>query len=247
MKPKKKNRILFIVATHGDEDFSIPVMERLENICPKDIYGYNWIVGNPEALKENKRFIDCDMNRSAPGKATSKLCEERRVHEITKLSSHYACIIDIHGTKSPCGIVTILPMPSPENIVLAMFVGSPQNFIWYSRLSTKQGSIAQHCECPALALECGNMKDPRIEKRLLTQLKSFLYKKAEGLTIEMLREVKNYQWFQIQGRIAKNKKLKELQEYNGYYSFLTKNSYKGKYCYKAVSINIETKLFHSDE
>lgn len=39
--------LLFIAASHGDEGFSIPVLEKLEKNVPKEKYGYDWIIGNP--------------------------------------------------------------------------------------------------------------------------------------------------------------------------------------------------------
>jgi succinylglutamate desuccinylase len=61
-----KSKFLIIVGIHGNESFSIPILERLEKIYNPNRFGYDWIVGNPLAVSRNARYVDTDLNRCAP-------------------------------------------------------------------------------------------------------------------------------------------------------------------------------------
>lgn len=45
MKNSNK-KILFIVATHGDESFSIGVLKNIEKKFSKKKYGFDWVIGD---------------------------------------------------------------------------------------------------------------------------------------------------------------------------------------------------------
>jgi len=64
-------KILFIVATHGDEKIGVEVIERLRTKKLDRFFDY--LVANPKALEKNTRFIDVDLNRSYPGVRNSRL------------------------------------------------------------------------------------------------------------------------------------------------------------------------------
>src|SRR5574344_1930263 len=97
---KNMLRILFITATHGNEQDGVKVMQQLEKELPKDKYGYDWIIGNEKAYQKNVRYIDQDLNRSAPGDSSSPVYEVRRAAELVKIANSYDVVIDIHGTKT---------------------------------------------------------------------------------------------------------------------------------------------------
>ncbi len=102
---KSQLRALFISATHGDEGFSIKVLDELERKYPKDKYGFERIIGNPKALTKNVRFIDANLNRSAPGKKNSLIYEQRRAFKIMQLTKKFDYVIDLHGGRfklRPC-------------------------------------------------------------------------------------------------------------------------------------------------
>ncbi|MBS3094157.1 succinylglutamate desuccinylase/aspartoacylase family protein, partial [Candidatus Pacearchaeota archaeon] len=68
-------KLVIICCLHGNEIYGLEV-------C-KDQSLFPFILANEKALKENKRFIDSDLNRSFPGKADGNY-EERRAFELTK-------------------------------------------------------------------------------------------------------------------------------------------------------------------
>jgi hypothetical protein len=167
-------RILFILATHGDEGYSIPVMEEVAKNYPKEEYGYTWIIGNPEALEQGVRFTQKDLNRSAPGNPDSQYYEERRAAELMSLSQQYDLVIDIHGSIGECGVTTIIPLPTKENLFLAQEVGVERNVIWYSLSSQSSGPIAQHTTCPSIEIECGPKDSSKTAAALYTVIERIL-------------------------------------------------------------------------
>ena len=147
-------KILFIAAAHGNERDSVKVMRQLEKELPKEKYGYNWIIGNEKAFAVNTRFTEQDLNRSAPGDINSPVYEACRAAELIEYSKKFDVVIDLHGTKTDSGIVTIIPYPTEENIRLAKSAGLSRNVVWYSEKSKIAGPLAQHMPVPAIEFEC---------------------------------------------------------------------------------------------
>lgn len=240
MTPEAK--LLFIAATHGEEGFSIPSLKRLEIEYPRDEWGYDWIVGNPEALKQKKRFTEADLNRSAPGDPNSLLYEERRAAELIEVAKGYDMIVDIHGTVSPCDIVKIIPRPSVENLALAAIFPELVNIIWYSARSLKKGPPVQFIAKPAIEIECA-MTDPEIEEKLFQVLARALLMKRQMNWMKLTAALAQQQWFQVIGRAKSyDPQAKELQplvtEEGVVFPFLT-NQYRETPYYLLKKIKIE--------
>jgi len=137
LKLIKKQQIkqrLFLAATHGNEKIGVEVMEKVQ----KKYKNVDWVIGNPYALKQEKRFIDVDLNRSAPGNIFSKEYEMRRAAELVELGKQYREVIDIHGTDADTGIFIIINKFSKENLELAISMPIKRIVIWESsdRFST---------------------------------------------------------------------------------------------------------------
>lgn len=202
-------KVLFIVATHGNEGFSIPVFERLEKEFPREKYEYDWIIGNPRAQEKNIRFIDVDMNRNAPGDIHASSYEEKRVAEIIQQAQAYDAVIDVHGAVSNCGVSTIVSYPTVDNFVLANQVGCSNNVIWNSKRSLEKGPINQHVGKPAIELECGPKEDPAIGDALYETVAHFLKVKN---TIVFRGDTLN--WYEVIGKRNKSEYLNvELEDF----------------------------------
>lgn len=97
-------KILVIGGLHGNEPLGLEVVERLQK---KPIPGITAIIGNPEALKQNRRFAESDLNRVFPGKENGNV-EERRAVEIMKVADGFDLVLDFHNTTTSgndCGFV----------------------------------------------------------------------------------------------------------------------------------------------
>lgn len=236
------NKILFISSTHGNENFSIPVFEELERDYPRESFGYDWIVGNPKAVEANVRFVDADLNRSAPGNPDSKAYEERLAAELVELSRNYTMVIDIHGTRSDFGIVKIIPYPSFSNLVLAGMFPAKRNVIWYSKSSEKKGPLVQFMHCPAIELECGDKNDPKTALELKKMLVSFLEGLQNGSSIlSQLSKQELYSVYDKESDDTIERKDFEVTTKDGetFYSFLAKNGYANVSYYKMHKVELE--------
>ena len=85
---------LLIVSTHGDEKIGLEAIEQLKKKKLDKFFDY--IIANPKANMENKRFIEKDLNRSYPGNKKSKYYEEKLAYKNYQIALKYKYIIDIH-------------------------------------------------------------------------------------------------------------------------------------------------------
>lgn len=239
---KNKGKILFIAATHGDEGFSVDVFKNFAQRYPRKEYGYDLIVGNPKALKRGIRYIEADLNRSAPGSLTSRVYEEKRAAQIMELSKRYKFVIDVHGTVADSGIVTIIPYPTLPNLLLAAMLPIERNVIWYARSSLEKGPLVQFIDCPGIEIECGPKSSERLKTELETVLSTFLETRAGGNLDQIIDNLKDKAFYNVYGRrdgggdYADFVLAKDGDE--EFYPFLV-DQYPGVACYKMKKVNFE--------
>ena len=235
--------ILFIAATHGDEEFSIPVLEKLAEQYPKAQYGYDWVIGNPKALAQRKRYTEKDLNRSAPGDKDSPYYEERRAAELVELSKTCDLMIDLHGSAGDCGVVTLIPLPSRENIQLAQSIPLRRNVIWYAESSRKAGPTVQHAACPALEIECGPKAKPSTAEELYDALEKIVISNKAGTFFEQPTDTEQ-EVYDVYGLIKSEYDLSlqdsaEATVDGETFTPFMSNQYPGILCYKMRRIDPE--------
>ncbi|MEI6691054.1 MAG: succinylglutamate desuccinylase/aspartoacylase family protein [bacterium] len=164
--PSIKENILLIAATHGNEGFSLPVIQKLAAE-----FEVTYIVGNPRALKQNVRGTDGDLNRSGPGNRQSKIYEQRRAATIIKKASRYNVTIDVHGTVSNSGIFLILSDPNWENIELVKTLDVVNVVMWPGLMPT--GPMSQFIP-RCFEIECVPKDSPQIALELKRILRRYL-------------------------------------------------------------------------
>lgn len=236
-------KILFITATHGDEGFSVEIMRQVSKIFPKQVYGYDWIIGNPKAYARNVRFLEKDLNRSAPGNSKSIYYEIKRAKEIIELSREYECVIDIHGTVSDLGIASIVTNPTIQNLYFASMLPIKKRVVWYSKSSLLSGPITRFAKCPAIELECGPKDSKIIWKRLTKTIGRILEEMQGGKIQKRIPCLKGSdEFYVVYGRLTDTttklidfKKTKDGKE--SFYPFLS-NQYSEIASYKMQKISI---------
>jgi succinylglutamate desuccinylase len=192
-----KKDILFIYRTHGDEgvgEYALKVLAKQKRTVTN--VTYDTIIGNPEAKKKDIRFIDCDLNRSAPGSQNSKLYEKRRAAQLLRTAQNYKAIVDLHGATAHSGIFTIVTNPTKKNLELALALPIKHIVIWKSTAPSKTGPITQFVN-RGVEIECG----PQNSKKIIAKLAAIL-----GLiTSRGLRAVDSSQKeiFVVYGKIIK--------------------------------------------
>ncbi|MFA6535912.1 MAG: succinylglutamate desuccinylase/aspartoacylase family protein [Candidatus Paceibacterota bacterium] len=106
---KKLTSILINGGTHGTESLGQRVIASLKEL---DLSKgrVDFMIANERAVKERKRFIESDLNRSFPGRKDGTY-EERLAHQLLPRIKSYDVVIDVHSTESElksCVIVTKL-------------------------------------------------------------------------------------------------------------------------------------------
>jgi len=192
-----KKDILFIAATHGDEPIGKQILERIE-----DNSIFELEIGNPKALIQKKRFLESDLNRSAPGNPKSSLYEERRAYEILKKSKNYKYTIDIHGSIKDNGIFIIITNPTRENLKLASLLNIQNIVIWPSE-NEQAGALSQYFSC-GIEIECGEKTDPRVMNKLEKILRDFLTHYTERENTDWKERLNKRRLFYMDGPIRPN-------------------------------------------
>lgn len=231
--------ILFVCATHGDEGFSVEVLEDLQKTYDPKEYGYDWIIGNPLALELGVRFVDTDLNRVAPGNPESQYYEDRRAAEIILLSQQYDAVIDIHGSVADCGIVTIVPYPTADNLALAKSIPVDRNVVWYAEESVISGPLTQHTLCPAVEIECGPKDSEDIKAKLRELVGKIIVANLTGqsdLVSPELFTVYGMEMGEFDESVADFREIKRNGE--SFYPFMS-NQYPGTLCYKLNRVSEE--------
>lgn len=95
-----QHTIAIIAALHGDETEGIDILEKLKPLLTeKELskHTFYFVIGNPVALQEKKRFVQLDMNRIFPGNKNGNT-EEQRAAELCAFLKNMDLVIDIHST-----------------------------------------------------------------------------------------------------------------------------------------------------
>lgn len=242
----KNKKFLIVVATHGDEIFSLPAVQKLKKQFPNK---FDYIIGNLKALKQKKRFTDIDLNRVAPGKKNSKLYEEKRVFEIIEKTKNFQFMLDIHGTSSQSGIFTLVTNPTSSNMFLAYSLPIQKIVIWGSKNNGRStGPISRFVSC-GVGIECGPMNSLNTKEELYKKLESFI--KSPKINYQ---EINKKDLYQVFGNIKENdvngkvkKRLKDFKEINindqKFFPLLV-NQYKSEkiVCYKLKKVDFYEKF-----
>ena len=119
-----------------------------------------FILGNPEAYRKYKRYINSDLNRSFLNNLNSN-CEVNRAKEITKFIdsvSRKTIIIDLHSVSS--GTIQMLAYKEEskdDNEIIKLFGNIGTHFMFHNK--HLNGTLIDYAQSKGLkcySLECGN-------------------------------------------------------------------------------------------
>lgn len=244
IKNSQQKQLLFIAATHGNEKIGVEVMKKAQ----KKFVDVDWIVGNPNAFSKKIRYIDTDLNRSAPGGRSSNKYEMRRAAELIIESEKYREVIDIHGTNANTGIFTIINKFSRDNLNLAISLPIKRIVIWERSDRFTTGPITNYVKT-GLEIEAGPQDSPQI-KRQLQEIIEKIIKNSEKNENGSLVEEKEF--YYVTGKLMATGKApvswREFKRvsYQGQTFFpLLINRYDGRWCYQMKKVSwseIEVRL-----
>ncbi len=105
-KQKERIDLTLMGAVHGNEIIGLFILcELFEKILKGDLQpkiNVAFILGNREALKQDVRFTEKDLNRSfQKNKKHASSHEERRAHEIESILEKTSFLVDFHQTQTP--------------------------------------------------------------------------------------------------------------------------------------------------
>lgn len=240
----KNKQLLFIAATHGNEKIGVEVMRKVQ----KKFADVNWVVGNPKALFKKIRYIDTDLNRSAPGDISSNKYEIRRAAELFKESEPYCEVIDIHGTVANTGIFTIINKFSRENLALAVSLPIERIVIWERSDRFSSGPITNYVKT-GLEIEAGPQDSFQIKKQLQEIVEKII---INGEINKVAGNVENKEFYYVTGKLMATGKApaswREFKRVNyqgqTFYPLLI-NRYDGRWCYQMKKVSwseIEVRL-----
>lgn len=159
--------ILLIGGTHGDERTGVDLVKYFEQNPSQHI---ETLIANINAVKQNIRFVETDMNRSV-GKQTPISYEEILVKELELVIKKSKLIIEFHNTtasSNTCAIVTT--EPNQLHYFLAHHFGLNKILIMPA-----QGSLSSLNSKKFFSLEISN-DDIKFSntQNLITKLKSLI-------------------------------------------------------------------------
>lgn len=250
-----KKKILIIYQTHGDEPIGSDVVSILQTNEDLTKY-YDCIIGNPEAVKKNVRYIDEDLNRVGNKSLNPQSYESKRSKELIKIISNYEYVIDIHETKSSDDIMLIISNWSLNRYKSLLFCPVEKVIFWPpSNIST--GSIINHCS-NGFEIEVGTKTT---YKEKIKEVLLILQKTIESI-VENNNTNDNKKYFGVYEEITKSD-LREgiiLKNFNEYCSrdgesfyplcfgkYLGKIGYKMKRIDKYVNTNTLTEITISSQ
>jgi succinylglutamate desuccinylase len=151
-----QEKILIIGGTHGNEQTGIRVVNQL---IQNPISGIRAIKANPEAVEQNKRFIDTDLNRSFGSVDALSGNESDIVQKMSELRNLYDqasnTVIDFHNTSCDTKCAILCSNPNDRMVSLVRHFGFDKAVIFPSGGSF----VGEFKNAEAFGLEFSN-QDP---------------------------------------------------------------------------------------
>lgn len=89
--------VAIVGCVHGDEKIGAEVIKILQRKLKAENVSIKYILANEEAFRQNKRFIESDLNRSFPGDFDGTREQEIAYSLMGELGG-VSCVVDIHST-----------------------------------------------------------------------------------------------------------------------------------------------------
>jgi len=152
-----KNKIAVVGCLHGNEKIGKYVIDTLQQIEFEN-FDMRCILANGEAMEQDKRYIDTDLNRCFPGKNDGNH-EERLAASLVERIKNSDYVIDIHSTVSKTRDFAIITSESPEVMKLASYIPL-ETVVFMEPVIAKGGSLIDHARC-GVSIEFDCRRDRR--------------------------------------------------------------------------------------
>ncbi len=139
-------KVAVVCCMHGNEIYGLEVVKRLPASIP-------FFIANKEALSENRRYLDVDLNRCFPGSENGNR-EERIAHNLKLRLKDFDYVIDLHSTSNDCPIFGIVTNVNKEKIEFAKRLGL-KKLVIIGRGFGNGAALIDHVKC-GISLEVGS-------------------------------------------------------------------------------------------
>ncbi len=179
-----KPQVLFIAGTHGNEinaSWLINQWIKKPEIINVNDFEVVKVIGNPEALHNCKRYLDCDLNRSFREELLNDdqlaLYEIERARELLlnfgpKGLNACQIAIDLHSTTSSMGTSIVVYGRRPADLAIASLLQSRIGFPIYLHEGddNQKGFLVESWPC-GLVIEIGPVPQGLLNAKVINQTK----------------------------------------------------------------------------
>lgn len=234
--PSKTKPVVTIVACmHGDETFGLTVVDFFKDRLDQ-FPGLQLVIANEEAVAQNKRFIETDLNRSFPGNVNGSK-EERLAVELFEVVRSSSYVLDIHNTTSDILMTPIVTGMDDQTKRIINLCSSKEIAYIQKPLSDKAlGGQMQGCVSLEFVFAYAQTQQAKLDVENI--IDGLLANESQ---IPKMREV-----FYIDGSIPKSKELpKQVKNFQyistlGVYPFLLyERAYTNLHALSASKMNLE--------
>ena len=196
-------QVLLVAGTHGNEINGIWLFEQWDKLpFLINTHGIKThkVIGNPEAKKACKRYINSDLNRSFIEESFSSInhsnIEAKRAHQLVQLYGNKGenpcqIVLDFHTTTAAMGSCLVVYGRRNNDLALAGLIQNKLGLPIYLHESDKEqtGFLVESWPC-GLVIEIGPVGQGLLNSRIISQTKLIL----ENL-LEQIQNVNNLNLF----------------------------------------------------
>ncbi len=175
-------QVLFVAGTHGNEinaPWLFSQWLKQPNLINNNGLRVSKIIGNPEALKDCKRYLQCDLNRSfreellnAEKNNSYEVMRAKELLSIYGPSGSNACqiAIDLHSTTSSMGCCLVVYGRRPVDLAIASLLQARIGWPIYLHEGdiTQQGFMVESWPC-GFVIEIGPVPQGMLHSRIINQ------------------------------------------------------------------------------
>ncbi|KKP80388.1 MAG: Succinylglutamate desuccinylase/aspartoacylase [Candidatus Moranbacteria bacterium GW2011_GWF2_35_39] len=202
----KKPIVVVVGCLHGDELVGKKIIFRLRKIKLKKGTLIT-IIANEKAVKQRKRFIDQDLNRSFPGKRNGNY-EEILAYNILKITKKADFVLDIHSATTDVKDLAIITKTKKAVLNFVYAINPRRIALMKKDIAGK--SLIGYCKT-AVSLEYGKDNSRATYKNTFSSIISFLEKEKMIDAKNKKREQRKIDFYEIKG-VAKKEKNDVLKK-----------------------------------
>ncbi len=233
---------------HGDEPCGKKAIEKFLESGMEVEKPVKFIIANEEALEENKRFLDTDLNRSFPGTPETDSHEERLAAKILNEVEGMK-VLDLHTTRSHPEPFATLSHLNEETKEMCRKAGV-ENAVYFSE---SNGTL--NGEVTGIVVETGLQGSDQAVENAFNVLLNYLaaedvldrefelsnpdyFKYYETVDGDWEFKAKNFEMIE-KGQVFAEKEEEKLEAEEDFYPVLmSTNGYEGMLGFKAEKMNI---------